>query len=88
MVVEARRPGTRAALGTPLAARLYGAAVLRDAVSDDDGNVTRFVWLARAEDAPAPPGGRPRKTSVVWWGEGDGRRAGSSAACRSSRSAG
>jgi len=68
MVVDGRVPEEpAAALGTPLAARLYGATVLRDAVGDGHENVTRFVWLAReAQDAPGP-----HKTSVVWWGGGD-----------------
>ncbi len=57
-----------AALGTPLAARLHGATVLREAVEDDRGNVTRFVWVAREG---TPPMGAPTKTSVVWWGAGD-----------------
>jgi prephenate dehydratase len=68
MVVDGRVPEEpAAALGTPLAARLYGATVLRDAVEDGEENVTRFVWLAR-ESEPAPG---PCKTSVVWWGGGD-----------------
>ena len=40
---------TAAALGTRLAARLYGCVVLREDVEDSAGNETRFVWLARAE---------------------------------------
>lgn len=69
-----------AALGTRLAAELYGGVVLREAVEDDPGNETRFVWVARAgSDAapsaagPSPPastvGGR-RKTALVFWGAG------------------
>jgi prephenate dehydratase len=67
-------PG-RAALGTLLAAELYGGTVLREGVEDRDDNETRFVWLARAgEDAEPPPlraaatGGS--KTSLVFWGPG------------------
>jgi len=53
----------RAALGTRLAADIYGAAVVREGVQDHDDNVTRFVWLARreggaedsAEDVSRPP---------------------------------
>jgi prephenate dehydratase len=68
----------RAALGTRLAADIYGATVVREGVQDHDDNVTRFVWLARAgqtEDPPLrieigspAPGGW--KTSVVFWGSG------------------
>lgn len=64
----------QAALGTPLAAQIYGATVLRDGVQDRDDNETRFVWLSRAGDAREPPplrdlGGEP-KTSLVFWGAG------------------
>ena len=59
------------ALGTPLAAELYGGVVVRDGVEDHPGNETRFVWLAPADAVPSEPGGGPHKTSVVWWGGGD-----------------
>ena len=59
------------ALGTPLAAELYGGVVVRDGVEDHPGNETRFVWLAARGDAPQTAGGIPHKTSVVWWGGGD-----------------
>jgi prephenate dehydratase len=80
-VVEDARPG-RAALGTRLAAEIYGGTVLREGVQDRDDNETRFVWLARpGEGAPTPAplhgvhdgsdgGGRRRKTSLVFWGPG------------------
>jgi prephenate dehydratase len=60
-VVAERRPGW-AALGTRLAAELYGATVVREGVQDRDDNVTRFVWLARAgaatpQDAAPPAAG-------------------------------
>jgi prephenate dehydratase len=65
----------RAALGTVLAAEIYGATVLREGVEDRDDNETRFVWLARAsESAQAPPlrafGDAGWKTSLVFWGPG------------------
>jgi prephenate dehydratase len=45
-----------AALGTRLAAEIYGATVLREDVQDRGDNATRFVWLARAgERAAGPP---------------------------------
>lgn len=76
-------PGMRgqAALGTRLAAEIYGGTVIRDGVQDRDDNVTRFVWLARASAAavgaadPELPlsvarDGERWKTSVVFWGAG------------------
>lgn len=44
-VVAEDRPD-QAALGTRLAAEIYGGTVLREAVQDRDDNVTRFLWLA------------------------------------------
>ena len=62
-----------AAIGTTRAAELYGCAVLRDGVQDHAGNATRFVWLARREDAGAvPAGARAHKTSLLFAGPGDG----------------
>ena len=57
-----------AALGTRHAARLYGATVLALDVEDDDGNETRFVWIARA--GTEPDGGERFKTALVFWGAG------------------
>jgi prephenate dehydratase len=69
-VVAARRPW--AALAPLGAAERYGARVLREAVDDEPGNATRFVWLARAG---TPPAGAPEdaawKTSVLFAGAGD-----------------
>jgi prephenate dehydratase len=74
---EGRR---RAAIGTLLAARIYGGTVLRKGVEDRDDNETRFVWLARAGDGTGhseltPPPLRAQaagewKTSLVFWGPG------------------
>ena len=65
-----------AALGNRLAASLYGASVLLDAVDDHPGNQTRFVWLARAAQADGVRarvhGDGASKTSIVFWGAGDG----------------
>jgi prephenate dehydratase len=74
MVAEEGRDD-QAALGTTLAARIYGATVLREGVEDRDDNETRFVWLARAgETDPGPPlrDGTTGawKTSIVFWGAG------------------
>ncbi|HEV2075456.1 MAG TPA: prephenate dehydratase domain-containing protein, partial [Thermoleophilaceae bacterium] len=64
-----------AALGSRLAAEVYGCRVLAERVEDHAGNLTRFVWLSsprrsgdlmslRSSDAP-------RKTSIVFWGFDD-----------------
>ena len=69
-------PGSgRAALGTPLAARIYGGRVLREGVQDREDNETRFVWLARrGEGSRDPPlrdrEGAPWRTSLLFWGAG------------------
>lgn len=76
IVSEERRPG-QAALGPGLAARIYGATVLREGVEDREDNETRFVWLARAGEGADPPlrdmDGGSWKTSLVFWGQGSGR---------------
>jgi prephenate dehydratase len=66
-----------AALGTELAAEIYGAVVLRAGVEDREDNETRFVWLARSgEAADEPPlrddggDGGERRSSIVFWGAG------------------
>jgi prephenate dehydratase len=73
-VAEAGEPW--AAIGTPLAAELYGGIVLRTGIEDDPENVTRFVWLAgpgASGDGPFPPAGGDAafKTSIVFAGAGD-----------------
>ena len=75
MVSETSEPYW-AALGTALAAQLYGGVVLREGVEDRHDNETRFVWLA----GPARAGERPprlagdvaaaMKTTLVFWGLG------------------
>lgn len=50
-----------AAIGTGLAARLYGGEVLADAIEDFEGNQTRFVVIGRGIN---PPTGRD-KTSLA-----------------------
>jgi prephenate dehydratase len=59
-----------AAIGSRLAADLYGATVIAERTEDRPDNVTRFVWLAPTEAAPPPPDG-PAKTSIVFWGFND-----------------
>jgi prephenate dehydratase len=62
-----------AALGTRLAAEIYGATVLLEGVDDDPRNATRFVWLGPTGAAPFPPtaGRAAWKTSIVFAGAGD-----------------
>jgi prephenate dehydratase len=66
MVAEADEPW--AAIGSTLAAELYGAVVLAEGIEDEAGNETRFVWLAREGHDPL---GQPNKTSIVFWGFND-----------------
>jgi prephenate dehydratase len=61
-----------AALGTRLAAELYGCVVLEDGVEDLEGNETRFVWLAAGSGGLPTADCRLRfKTSVAFWGLAD-----------------
>jgi prephenate dehydratase len=63
LVGEERPPGT-AAIGTNLAASLYGLEVLAADIEDHDDNATRFVLVARPDHGiPAPTG--HDKTSIV-----------------------
>jgi len=62
MVSEAVRPW--AAIGSRAAADLYGCTVLREAIQDEDDNVTRFVWIAPAGTEPSGDGGW--KTALVF----------------------
>jgi prephenate dehydratase len=66
-----------AALGTVLAASIYGGVVIRESVEDRADNETRFAWLARVKRAGQrrePPLIAPEdgdwKTSIVFWGAG------------------
>ena len=72
--VAAADDGASAALGTALAAEIYGCVVLREGVEDRDDNQTRFVWLSRAgEVLEAPVRGDAdgeARTSIVFWGAG------------------
>jgi prephenate dehydratase len=75
VVGEGRRG--QAAIGTTLAASIYGGAVVREDVQDRADNETRFAWLARRGEAAAAPlsqageqSGEEWKTSLVFWGRG------------------
>jgi prephenate dehydratase len=72
-VVTAAGRREQAALGTRLAASIYGGTIIREGVEDRDDNETRFVWLARAGTGPPPLQGGAAgewKTSLVFWGRG------------------
>ena len=66
-VGERRPPGT-AAIGTALAAKLYGLELLASDVEDHPDNQTRFLAVA-SEGIPAPTG--HDKTTVVCFQEAD-----------------
>lgn len=69
--LAAERGGTTAALGSRTAAGLYGCEVLHADVDDAAGNETRFVWLARRDEAHADADAHgPWKTAIVFWGVG------------------
>jgi prephenate dehydratase len=59
-----------AAIGTRLAAEMYGCEVLAEGVEDRGDNETRFVWLAPEGSDPYPSQLRT-KTSIVFWGFND-----------------
>ncbi|HTB70548.1 MAG TPA: prephenate dehydratase [Solirubrobacteraceae bacterium] len=76
-IVSERRRG-QAAIGTLLAAEIYGGTVVREGIEDRVDNETRFAWLARGadEDAMLAPlrarevASGKWKTSLVFWGLG------------------
>jgi prephenate dehydratase len=73
-VVAAAGRREQAALGTLLAASIYGGSVIREGVEDRNDNATRFVWLGRAGEDEAPPlrdgEAGDWKLSLVFWGPG------------------
>jgi prephenate dehydratase len=67
-LIGAERPAATAAVGTSLAAKLYGLEVLATDIEDHPENQTRFVLLARS-GIPAPTG--HDKTSIVCFQHSD-----------------
>ena len=68
-VAEGTEPG-EAAIGTALAASLYGLEVAAENIEDSAGNATRFVLVARpSAGVPAPTG--HDKTSIVCFQSAD-----------------
>jgi prephenate dehydratase len=63
MVAEKGDP-TLAAIGSPLAAEIYGLQILRENVQDIGNNVTRFIILARERITPHPKDGAAMTTIV------------------------
>ncbi|MDQ6617021.1 MAG: prephenate dehydratase [Actinomycetota bacterium] len=63
-MVGEEKPDATAAIGTRLAASLYGLDVLASDIEDHDDNATRFVLVARPEHGIPEPTGHD-KTSIV-----------------------
>jgi prephenate dehydratase len=66
--------GGNAAIGSAIAAEMYGGTVIESAVEDVEGNKTRFVWLAKEELTSAwagNPMAAATRTSVVFSGFND-----------------
>lgn len=70
-----REGGSRAAIGSRIAASEYGGTVLARSIADESGNETRFIWLARDDRRDEIAGllglGAANKTSVVFAGFND-----------------
>lgn len=63
-----------AAIASRAAADVHGGVVLREGIEDEDGNATRFAWLAVDGAAAFAAGGAgPHKTSIYFVGSGDGK---------------
>lgn len=74
-LVGEREDESWAAIGTRLAAELYGCTLIAEGIQDHEDNETRFVWLALANSPLGPPplsapASPNSKTSLVFWGAG------------------
>jgi prephenate dehydratase len=65
--------GGAAAIASRAAAEVHGGVVLREGIEDEDGNATRFAWLAADGAAPFAAAGGEHKTSILFTGTGDGK---------------
>ncbi|HXU44174.1 MAG TPA: 3-deoxy-7-phosphoheptulonate synthase [Thermoanaerobaculia bacterium] len=65
-IVASGADPSQAAIGSRLAAEIYGLAVLEDRIEDDPTNQTRFLTFTR-EPQPEILDDQPRKTSLVVW---------------------
>ncbi len=69
----AESPEPWAALGSAVAARAHGCVILRAGVEDAADNVTRFVWLARGDEARREADERDWRTTLTFSELGDDR---------------
>ncbi len=68
MIMQDRPPGG-AAIASALAAKIYGARILKSEIEDDRQNYTRFFLLERSGSKARTPSGsgkKPWKTSLVF----------------------
>lgn len=65
MLMESREAGA-AAIASSIAAEVYGAQVLVAGIEDDQRNFTRFLLLAREDEAPGELPAEADKTSIVF----------------------
>jgi len=63
--------GPVAAVASLAAAEVHGGIVLREGIEDEDGNATRFAWLAAGDVDWAPAADSGYKTTIFFTGTGD-----------------